>query len=257
MGGYFATENAQFKAKVNSSTDDYQISISFENVESYKEFTKQPKDASSSSSPNAEKHFLISKNILLDTSQGGGALLDTLIRLMERNYVTIENITLEKSINQVYLESFCNRFGMSEAKAKQFLSQINFKLVYAFEADERIRSNANSFATLVAPVGLGKDEKAIYTAHVYNCQFGAKLPDIILYRNCLTRENVIEWYVLAIGVSAAFGLILWLALYLQAKHKNKYNPKRENNGNFSTNNVNFDNSLGSKAENGNINEDAK
>ncbi len=226
---YFDTEFALFKAGVTAA-QDYRLSISFDSAENFRKFAR--KDESSPSNPTIVKHFLISQNILLDTSSGGGALLDTLVRIMDQKYIDTDNVESQELISQVYLERFCNQFDMTQDRAKNFLSQINFKLIYAFDTDERIRSNADSVMAIWAPAGVDSDKRARYTAHVYNCTIGQKLPDIILYRNCLVRENVIEWYCSAIGVSVIFGLLLWLILYINAKTKQKYNAKRENNGNY-------------------------
>ena len=224
IGLYFDTEYGQYKS-TPTDTQDYKISISFNNATEFKKFTKQESDTNSSSAPNINQRFLISQQILLDTNQqGSGALLDTLVGLLEKNYVTADGVMLEKSTRSVYLQQFCSIFSSTEQQANQIWGDMKFQLIYAFSADARIRSNADSVATLIANVGVNKLEHAKYTAHVYNYDPSLGLPHILLYRNCLVKDNVIEWYCLGIGVSAVFGVILWLAFWLRARKQNRLKP---------------------------------
>ena len=244
LESYFDTDYAEFKANVVGATADYQISINFADADMFKRFTKQDSTSEGQNEQKSSvvKQFLISKNVLLDTSQGGASLLDTLIRLLDKNYMSTDNIVLEKSTKEVYIERFCSIFNKTVEEANQLLSQLNFKLIYAFSTDARIRSNANSQATLIAHVGANKEERTTYRAHIYDYTFLSDLPEIILYRNCLVKENVIEWYVLALILSAVFGLILWLVLFLRARKQNspvhiKENSKISNSTNDPSQNL--------------------
>ncbi len=220
LGYHFKTTQASYVSALNSKTSNFEVRITFDNYDKYCLFHNvMPND--DKTKPTLEEGLLITKQILLDSKNVGDIFLNILNLPYQR-----EGQTLDKTVGEVMIENIATGLSKSTSVIQNLLKTMSFDVSFAFATGLKIHSNADFVTYTIDQIGVGNEELARYTVHTWECSLNSS-PEVMIYKNVLTRNNLYAWYGLAIVAAIVFGLILWLVFYV--KHKNSESVYRQAN----------------------------
>ena len=120
------------------------------------------------------------------------------------------------------VQNFADEFFSGDvSKCQEFFSHIQFNIIKCFPNSLNLKSNADATTNAILTESVVGGDNALYTAFLWQCTLAEPTPNILIYYNALTAGNQRAWYLLAIGITAIFGAILFLIFYLNHRKNQK------------------------------------
>ena len=148
--------------------------------------------------------------------------------IIQDSSTTEQNGNIDTSSLGVYLgydaikTVFCDQlFGGDMTLTEQFLDKITLNIVKCFPTQYGYRTNADEVTTAVLPAGVKNSQNVAYTAHLWTGTIATPPEQILIYRNFTDANNRLMWYLLTIGLTVIFGVILTIILTSKANKEDK------------------------------------
>lgn len=186
-----------------SSSDiyTYNFALSFASFDDYCAFYGITQDDLASSTPEIEAGLFVSRQIVQRTS-----LIDSSGQLSTASlgiYIPYTTIFEDFRVN------ICS--GDSE-KCTALLDKIELNIIRCYPSSYGYRSNATETGNILITTGLNSSTPQVYTAHFWQGTCQNPPSELLVYRNYVSYENRVAWYMLAIILTLIFGIILTIIL---------------------------------------------
>ncbi len=200
-----------------NNSQNYQILLSFNTFENFRDFVGLTDDTESTSTPDIREYAFISEYVIEDTN------------LETTNDLLFEMQIVPALANQIAIDFADAFFDGNLESVTALFNNIETSIIRAYPTSLKIKANADDSTNFIANYGVTRDELATYTAYLWQCTLSNPTPHIYIYQNVYTTNNLLAWYGLGIGSALVFGAILWAILYY--RHRKNSNTTTISNNN--------------------------